>query len=399
MKKRFLLSSIMIGMLCMTGCRSADSGTTAMEAPASEACAEPAGAFDMATGDAVTMESAEVAGESMTVPSTQGVGTQQQQQGQTGILTAAYWNDLENWDFFTNLVGQKTISFPSYGLDPTRRVAVNVKDGNGDPLENESVALLDAQGNELWTTLSDADGNAYLFYAEDAEPAEVKVNGESQEFAEEMSFVTEASAAPVSGLQCMFILDTTGSMGDELNYLTEDFSAIVADVGGSNVLYSANFYRDFEDDYVTRCNPFTNDTDLVQDQFAAEKAAGGGDFPEAVADVLREITTQANWKDGYRKIAFLIFDAPPHEEKADMVAKAVATAAEKGIHIIPVVASNADRDTELFGRAVAISTNADYVFLTDDSGVGDSHLEPIVGAYQVELLHDLIVREIQSYIP
>ena len=63
---------------------------------------------------------------------------------------------------------------------------------------------------------------------------------------------------------------------------------------------------------------------------------------------------------------------------------------------MPVVASNADRETELFGRALAIMTGATYVFLTDDSGVGESHLEPIVGDYSVERLHDVIVRIIEN---
>ncbi len=64
-----------------------------------------------------------------------------------------------------------------------------------------------------------------------------------------------------------------------------------------------------------------------------------------------------------------------------------------------MVASNADRATELFGRAAAIVTNGTYVFLTDDSGVGDEHLEPIVGSYDVELLHDVIVRIINEHRP
>ena len=76
---------------------------------------------------------------------------------------------------------------------------------------------------------------------------------------------------------------------------------------------------------------------------------------------------------------------------------AVKAAAEKGVRVIPVVASNAARETELFGRALAILTDGSYVFLTDDSGVGGSHLEPIVGDYQVELLQDLIVKIIQRY--
>ena len=70
--------------------------------------------------------------------------------------------------------------------------------------------------------------------------------------------------------------------------------------------------------------------------------------------------------------------------------------ARKGIRLVPVVASNSTRDTELFGRAIAITTNGTYVFLTDDSGVGETHLEPIVGDYTVELLHDVIVRIISE---
>ena len=43
-----------------------------------------------------------------------------------------------------------------------------------------------------------------------------------------------------------------------------------------------------------------------------------------------------------------------------------------------------------------IST-ANDAFLTDDSGVGESHLEPIVGKYEVKLLQDLIVEIIGRY--
>lgn len=95
----------------------------------------------------------------------------------------------------------------------------------------------------------------------------------------------------------------------------------------------------------------------------------------------------------------MIFDAPPHtdDESVDKLNKAISIASEKGIHIVPVVSSNSNRTTELFGRTLAIATNGTYVFLTDDSGVGDSHLEPIIGDYEVEKLHDIIVRVINDY--
>ena len=95
----------------------------------------------------------------------------------------------------------------------------------------------------------------------------------------------------------------------------------------------------------------------------------------------------------------MIFDAPPHDGTDKEISAAVRKAAEMGIHLVPVICSNGDRETELFGRAIAILTNGTYVFLTDDSGVGLSHLEPIVGSCEVEKLHDIIVRIINEYRP
>ena len=89
----------------------------------------------------------------------------------------------------------------------------------------------------------------------------------------------------------MFILDTTGSMGDEITYLQKDFSAIAGEVSNENMTFSVNFYKDEGDDYVTRCNPFTDDVTDVQAKLNQEFADGGGDAPEAVAQILTETIT------------------------------------------------------------------------------------------------------------
>ncbi|MEE3460178.1 MAG: vWA domain-containing protein, partial [Candidatus Faecousia sp.] len=201
-------------------------------------------------------------------------------------------------------------------------------------------------------------------------------------------------------LQVMFLVDTTGSMADEISYLQKDFSAITQDVGSSGVRYAACFYRDEGDDYVTRMNPFTSDVSEVQVKINSEYADGGGDNPEAVAPALTEaVSADQGWSESAEKLLFLIFDAPPHDGTEAALDAAIRSAAAQGIRVIPVVASNADRATELFGRAAAIVTNGTYVFLTDDSGVGGEHLEPIVGSYDVELLHDVIVRIINEHRP
>lgn len=328
------------------------------------------------------------------------------------ILTAGEWNDNDNWGFFTNLVTNGNISFPAFGLNPTGRVAVRVEN-DGAPVRNQKIYLMNGD-DVVWSAYSDKAGNAYLFYPPSIsadtlyvqadgsdEKTEVKILRENDG---QSSTVTVSQAAlTLSGTgtqyektEVMFILDTTGSMGDEISYLQKDFSAIAGEVAAENVTFSVNFYRDHGDDYVTLCNPFTADVKDVQTTLNQQYAGGGGDTPEAVAEILTDTITNGEWSEDSNKIAFLIFDAPPHDDMDEEIYAAIYAAAQKGIHLVPVVASNAERETELFGRAAAIMTNSNYVFLTDDSGVGDSHLEPIIGDYDVELLHDIIVRNIRE---
>lgn len=337
-------------------------------------------------------------------------------------LTAAEWKDNDNWPFFTNLVNNGTIAFPSFGLNPCGRIKVTLTDEAGNPLPGEKVALL-IEDYIPCRAQTDKNGVAYLFYDPASVPTAIEVADGAGDYElafmlegpanpgdqqspgqmrsyEEVTIVRQPSAPAQTGMQIMFIVDTTGSMGDEIAYLQKDFSAIAERVGNSGVTWSVNFYRDEGDEYVTRTNGFTSDIAEVQAKINAEYADGGGDTPEAVAEILTECLKDRNdWKEDSVKLAFLIFDAPPHDGKEAELQAAINAAAEQGIHLIPVVASNADRETELFGRALAILTNGTYVFLTDDSGIGESHLEPIVGNYEVELLQDLIVRVIEEYRP
>lgn len=333
------------------------------------------------------------------------------------ILTAGEWNDNKNWGFFSNLVSKNLISFPAFGLNPLGRVAVTVEMG-GKPARNIAVELAEPDGTVLWKAQTDRDGSAFLFYdarSQSSDTLTVRAAGVHSKVAvraaddaqsdkpaagdaEVKLSVPEGAAPAYTKNEVMFILDTTGSMGDEILYLQKDFSAIAEETAGENVQFSMNFYRDKGDAYVTRCNPFTSDVKTLQTQLNGEKASGGGDSPEAVAEILTETITNGSWSADANKLAFLIFDAPPHNDSQSLekVEQAVRSAAEQGIHIVPVVASNSARETELFGRALAAMTNSNYVFLTDDSGVGASHLEPIIGDYDVEKLHDIIVRNIKA---
>lgn len=343
---------------------------------------------------------------------------------QAGLLTAGEWNDNANWGFFTNLVNTDAITFPSFGIDPRYRTKVELTGSDGKALKNAKVELLDGE-NKIWAAVTDNKGVAYLFASAGGQGTDIQVScgGKTQKYSLESNqkppvvSSTDAQTQQGGGLaggaevaltfdgtgetyqktDIMFIMDATGSMSDEMLFLQSEFTAISEAAGDDNTRYSVNFYRDKGDDFTTKCYDFTDDVKGLQEKLNSESADGGGDTPEAVAEILEETMMKNDWDDDAVKIAFMIFDAPPHEGTEQSLLSSVKAAAEKGIRLIPVISSGSERDTELFGRAMAIVTNGTYVFLTDDSGIGYSHLEPIIGDYQTEKLYDIIIRIINNY--
>ena len=335
---------------------------------------------------------------------------------QPGLLTAGVWNDNENWGFFSNLVNNDKITIPhQYGLEPTMRSAITVKDKNNAPIVNAAVKGFDDKGNIVWSAVTDKNGVAYLFNSDRISSLEAESQGKTQKQSvtaknnandeqtnikvqnNDITVIFDGEGKNYEKTEIMFVVDTTGSMGDELMFLQSEFTAIANDIGTDNTKFSINFYRDEYDDYTTKRYPFSSNIEEINKKLNSEYAAGGGDLPEAVAEVLDETINDGGWTDESVKLMFMIFDAPPHDNKSQVLQSAIEKAAEKGIRIIPVVSSNSDRDTELFGRCAAIMTGGTYIFLTDDSGIGSSHLEPIIGEYKVEKLYDIIIRTINEY--
>jgi len=167
-----------------------------------------------------------------------------------------------------------------------------------------------------------------------------------------------------------------------------------------NLHVGSVFYRDQGDQYLTRVSPFTENIATLINFVKLQNADGGGDFPEAVHTALSTAIDQQSWSSNARtRLLFLVLDAPPHHEDAviQSIQASVEKAAQKGIKIIPITASGIDKDTEFMMRFISIATNGTYVFITNDSGIGNSHLSPTVGKYDVEYLNNLMVRLIKKY--
>ncbi len=334
-----------------------------------------------------------------------------------GQLTAGEWRDLDHWSFWQGLqqnpMWQTVIS--AWGFGTQERFAV-VVESDGKHVADADVMLL-AGEVPLWSARTDAHGEAELFAGmfaaapEGARSLEVTVAGQKTVVegvaAGGMTPIVVALAAaeaPAQVLDLMFVIDTTGSMGDELSYLQVELADVIDRVrqtAGQNFKFrvSVNFYRDAGDEYVVLPFPFTEDIDAAIDQLNEQEANGGGDWPEAVAEGLSDAIDGHAWSESaVARLCFIVLDAPPHEGSQVLtdVQGSIESAAGLGVRIVPLAASGADKPLEFLLRQMAIATGGTYTFLTNDSGIGGGHIEPTIGEYQVEILNDLLVRVISG---
>jgi hypothetical protein len=202
-------------------------------------------------------------------------------------------------------------------------------------------------------------------------------------------------------LDVALVLDTTSSMGDEIKYLQGEFDAIATTIKTKFPQTTPRFglvvYRDHSDEYVTKNVPFTADVNAFRASLAAQYAAGGGDIPEAVPEGLAA-GAALDWRTTpeVARVMFWVADAPQHGGEEQAVNAAVTSAVQKGIHVYPVAASGVSADAELTMRSTAQITGGRYIFLTNDSGIGNSHAEPHIPCYLVTKLQGAMVRMVDS---
>ena len=337
-------------------------------------------------------------------------------QPQGGLVTAGEWNDLDNWAFYQKtLMKEPFKGFPDdWQMYTNHRIAVAITAKN-KPAANATVTLF-RNDTPIWTAKTDNLGRAELWVGAFQKEKELnptllrlKVNEQwvstatISETQVNRIALDETLPSPTNRVQIAFMVDATGSMGDELEFLKMDLKKVINEVQKTNTQLKIStatvFYRDEGDEYVVKHSPFTEDINQTTEFISQQRADGGGDFPEAVDKALVQLN-QLQWQPEARtRIAFLVLDAPPHNKSAviSSIQYSVKTAAASGIKLIPVVASGIDKTTEFLMRFIAMYTNGTYVFITDHSGIGNKHLEPSVGEYQVEKLSDLMVRLIKKY--
>ena len=286
---------------------------------------------------------------------------------------------------------------------------------NGHPLVNYPVNLTDGNGNTIFQAVTDNTGKAELWYqligahlCGKHTDFYLQVDGQKQiakDWYEGMNtFVLDVACEASDEVDVVFVFDATGSMGDELHYLQAEMKDVIARAknatGGLNIRTGAVVYRDHYDEYLTRISRLTDDITATQTFIDKQSAGGGGDYEEAVPEALMAALNSAGWNEQARaRIAFLILDAPCHQDSATMALlhEQILNAAALGVRIVPVVCSGLGESGEYLLRSMALATNGTSFFLTDDSGIGHTHLKPTTDSLKVEHLNDMLVRTIVEF--
>lgn len=198
-------------------------------------------------------------------------------------------------------------------------------------------------------------------------------------------------------LDIALVLDTTGSMGDELAYLEREVGNLWHQVQRtypeSEQRWALIAYRDEGDNYVHVPFDFTADVDEYLGVLEELVAEGGGDEPEASDQALRDLQA-LSWRSdpATARLAFWFSDAPHHRERSEEFANALSDAKDLGVKLYPVASENASALTVHSMRTAAQVTGGRYLFLLN----GDPAASPgALPCYYVTELNSLLLRVVR----
>lgn len=324
------------------------------------------------------------------------------------------------WDY------HQYLNYPVEELDVSERHIIRVTNREGLPVLGAQVAISSGQRN-VTTLLTTATGKVYFFpraypYA-DAPSYTVTVRKgqasqsftltrEQQDALWEVTLDVPRTRPPVQ-LDVLFLVDSTGSMSDEIEQLKDNMLSISAQIEAlpenPDVRFGLVYYRDRGDVYVVRTVDFTGDVQQFQRELMAVSAGGGDDTPESLNEALHEAVSRTHWRvENTVSLIFLVADAPPHLDYPQdySYAEELLRAVQMGIKVFPI-GSRLDgedfyqKQAEYIFRQMAQFTGGHFIFLTyadtpQSSGEPGTEYSVPEGRYTVEDLDALVVKLVRE---
>jgi hypothetical protein len=312
----------------------------------------------------------------------------------SAAVKAGEWDDNANYREFQKWIRTEQ-GQPYHRAAISDRQFIVVRDIDGKALPRCPVVITDAQNRRVTLTTT-ASGRALLFpHAEGLSGRDFSASTNCQNGSASLRFSLEQSDNVVDlklaikrvlpatrDVDLAFILDTTGSMSEEIAAVKATIQKVAASFDTRSVRIRIGLveFKDRTDAFVTKVYPMTTDVAKFSREVAAIQANGGGDTPEAVNEGLHVGLTGLDWSgSAVVKMAFLIGDAPPHLDypnDADYAAD-MRDAAHRGIQVFTVAASGMDDLGQVVWRQIAQYTGGTNLFVLrggagpQSTGAGD----------------------------
>ncbi len=174
-------------------------------------------------------------------------------------------------------------------------------------------------------------------------------------------------------IDVVFAVDTTGSMGGLIDGAKRTVWSIATHVREidpqADLHVGLVAYKDLGDVYVTKDFPLSGDLDAVFAELSTYRAEGGGDVPEDVDAALYDAVHNMQWRDGAKKMIFLVGDAPP-ASRGDVPRFEVSAreAGEQQIMLNTIRCGQA-ADTAQAWQQIAMLGKGEFSTIQQDGGV------------------------------
>jgi uncharacterized protein YnzC (UPF0291/DUF896 family) len=187
--------------------------------------------------------------------------------------------------------------------------------------------------------------------------------------------ITSAPQKTATGhrIDVVFAVDTTGSMGGLLDGAKRTVWSIASHIKDidpqADLHVGLVAYRDLGDEYVTKDFSLTGDLDAVFAELSSYYAGGGGDVPEDVDAALYDAVHKMQWRDGAKKMIFLVGDAPPASRgEVPAFETSVRDAASQQI-VINTIRCGDDYETQTAWQKIAMAGHGEFSTIRQDGGV------------------------------
>ena len=162
------------------------------------------------------------------------------------------------------------------------------------------------------------------------------------------SFSTYLGLLRRAGLDVVFVIDATGSMGWIIEQVKTKITGMMDVI--RKLVPTARLglvaYRDRDEEYVTKLHPLTFRVGRLRQFLNGLEAKHGGDWEEAVDEGLKVAIEEIRWRRNAKKIIIVVGDAPPHKKDMDRTLQVIAKFRQQGGFVSTIDAGHESNDEE-----------------------------------------------------